>query len=400
MSTYDRRLDKPIHGQHPWVKSANQLDIPWWESMRMPSLGSTQFSTNPEAILGYSLLKKAVSGGPMVQSASWYGNLIVHPKKLLEACNSAIKLRCVYASGSEDIHLLSSEDTMLRVIFYARQKIAEILIISSNPTKIVYAHQLFGKLLVPDDPKKGTVFTLAKTLHGYNISRLGLAGTPIERLNYSRQVLAAYDHIVEDLNSDEPCGRLVILAGEPGTGKTYLVRSLLSEVPKASFIVVPPHLVEELGSPDILPSLTAAKDEIEGPMILILEDADQCLVPRQQASNKNGNMNSISSLLNLGDGILGSVLDLRIIATTNAEAIEMDPAIRRPGRLCTYSHVGPLSSSEAAQVLSRLLGKKIAEGTKENTLAEIYLKARKLGWKPPTKTATQKQLENLRRDII
>ncbi|KKK48353.1 hypothetical protein LCGC14_3145980, partial [marine sediment metagenome] len=52
--------------------------------------------------------------------------------------------------------------------------------------------------------------------------------------------------------------------GPPGTGKTYLVRSLLAAAPKAAFILIPPHLVEELGSPEILPSLTAAKGEMDG----------------------------------------------------------------------------------------------------------------------------------------
>jgi ATP-dependent 26S proteasome regulatory subunit len=224
------------------------------------------------------------------------------------------------------------------------------------------------------------VFTLAKTMQGYQIHHIGLAGSPIERGNYSSTVLAAYDHIVTDLNAESPCGRLVVLAGDPGTGKTWLVRSLLSEAQKAAFILVPPHLVEELGSPEILPSLTAAKNEMNGPIVMVIEDADACLVPRQ--TNKTGNINAISSLLNLGDGILGSVLDLRIIATTNAHRLEMDPAITRPGRLCKGAHVGPLPADQAAQVLYRLTGKRVAF-SKQATLAEIYLQARNLGWKPP-----------------
>jgi hypothetical protein len=190
------------------------------------------------------------------------------------------------------------------------------------------------------------------------------------------------------------------LAQDVVAHNTYLVRSLLGEVPKAAFVVIPPHLVEELGSPEILPSLTAAKNEMDGPIVMIIEDADQCLVPRR-AGTKDGNMNAISSLLNLGDGILGSVLDLRIIATTNAKEIEMDPAIKRPGRLCKYAHVGPLSPAEASQTLYRLTGKKVAQEESPMTLAEVYLKARTLGWKPPVKTAAQKYEEHpIRNEIL
>ncbi len=405
--SYDRRsrneqLDLP-YGPQESIRRANQLGagLPWWQDGRFQNIGS-RLSTDPTDLIGHGLLKRAFEGGPPVRSGDWDGRLIVHPRKLLEACCKTMGLRPVWVEGDtrNGRHLLASEDTMLRLSFYSRGTGASAYIISTNPTRVHYASQLFNRLLEHEDPRKGMVYTLAKGMGGYRISHIGLAGTPIERSNYSQNVLAAYDHVVEDLNSEAPCGRLVILAGEPGTGKTYLVRSLLGEVPKAAFVVIPPHLVEELGSPEILPSLTAAKNEMDGPIVMIIEDADQCLVPRR-AGTKDGNMNAISSLLNLGDGILGSVLDLRIIATTNAKEIEMDPAIKRPGRLCKYAHVGPLSPAEASQTLYRLTGKKTAQEESPMTLAEVYLKARTLGWKPPVKTAAQKHEEHpIRSEIL
>lgn len=184
---------------------------------------------------------------------------------------------------------------------------------------------------------------------------------------------------------------------------TYLVRSLLACNPRAAFVLVPPHLVPEMASPEILPTLTAAKEEMDGPIALVIEDADACLVPRDKSGNvRDSNMNAISSLLNLGDGILGSVLDIRIIATTNAHEIQFDDAILRPGRLCKHAHVGPLPAQNAAQVLFRLTGQKLAF-KKEATLAQVYAKARELGWKPPPvqkEAAVDGKMVDLRPEIL
>ena len=90
------------------------------------------------------------------------------------------------------------------------------------------------------------------------------------------------------------------------------------------------------------------------------------------------NMNSISSLLNLGAGIFGDLFDVRVIATTNAKKIEMDPAITRNGRCCRYIETGPLPKEQAERILNRISdGKKMLTGAKkEYMLADIYHAAR------------------------
>ena len=119
-------------------------------------------------------------------------------------------------------------------------------------------------------------------------------------------------------------------------------------------------------------------------MILVLEDADKCLV----TMDKN-NINSIQSLLNLGDGILGSLLDLRIIATTNAKELDMEEALVRKGRLSRMLEVGPLDLATASGVFKRLLpGKKLPpelSGQPDGfviSLADTYGLARDHGWLP------------------
>lgn len=383
---------------HPLTRvSGAENETPWWVNAQFPQVGSN-FFTNPDRIIGHGLLRRACEGGPPVRSAFYNGNLVVPAKQLLRTCASVLKLRPVWVEGDtrHGTHLFAADDTMVRLHFHTQGRRASVQAVTTNPEVYDRSDQLFQTVLSPDDPKKGMVFTLAKTMSGYTLTHLGLAGSPIERGNYSKEVLASYDHVVEDLNSEDPCGRLIVMAGEPGTGKTYLIRGLLGAVPKAAFVLVPPHLVEDLSSPEILPSLTAAKGEMSGPLVLILEDADRVLVPRH---DKMGSMNAISQVLNLGDGILGSVLDIRIVASTNAAKVEMDPATRRPGRLCRYSSVEALSAKEASDALSRLTGKPFRVN-KPATLAQVYRWARENGWKPPSKTASAVPTEPLRTEIL
>jgi hypothetical protein len=294
-------------------------------------------------------------------------------------------LRFSYSRQATGI-LYGSNETMLSLMIEGPETPKAYLQIATiNKGDLDKLAKLSGGILKQDDPKKGYVFALAAGAMGYNLKRIGSAGTPLERGNYTAEVLQQYDHIVKDLQAENPCGRLVIMAGTPGSGKTFMARSLLADVPTAAFIVVPPHLVKDLGSPELIPALVSAKDYgFTGSMVLVLEDADKVLVQRQA-----GDMAAISSLLNLGDGILGGVLDARILATTNAATIEMDPATRRPGRLCQYVNVGHLSPDHATQVVRRLTGQSDLKANQPVTLAEIYQAARKYGWVPPSKLATQ-----------
>ena len=115
----------------------------------------------------------------------------------------------------------------------------------------------------------------------------------------------------------------------------------------------------------------------EGPVVFILEDGDNVLTPRGKE-----NLSLISTLLNFTSGILGSMLDIRAIATTNSPTKDIDPALMRPGRLSAHVTVGPLSTEQAIKIFKRLTGKKDGV-THATTLAQVYRDARKAGWEPP-----------------
>lgn len=244
--------------------------------------------------------------------------------------------------------------------------------------------------------QQGHIFAIVRHGQNLNISSIGDASVPLIPGNYTKQVMADYKYAIKDLRTTNPSGRIVIMEGEPGTGKTHLIRAMLSEVPDAMFVLVSPEMVPSLAGPELLPLLMQNKQSfaLNGPIVLVLEDADRCLVTRGE-----GNLNNIQSLLNLGDGILGSLLDLRIVATTNAKKLEMEAAILRPGRLSKRMEVGALDFQTARSIFKRLLPNTslpeilVAEPTMgfKMTLAEAYSLARNNGWEPEVREVKEKK---------
>ena len=87
-------------------------------------------------------------------------------------------------------------------------------------------------------------------------------------------------------------------------------------------------------------------------------------------------------MLNATDGILGEMMDLRILSTTNASHNEIEPALLRTGRVSAHVEVGQLSPEEAQNAYASLKGAKPCAITEKVTLAEIYALARDNGWDP------------------
>lgn len=243
----------------------------------------------------------------------------------------------------------------------------------SDPEMYYKIHGLLSDLKKNETPKKkGRVFTIVNSdMGGMVLKSLGMGGVPLERGNYNSKVIKDLDHVVKDLNSDSPCGRLILFEGDAGGGKTYLVRSLIDSIEGAIFILLSPDIFANLQQPQLVNMIIDNHRSRDKKLVFIVEDADSCLLPRQ-----SDNMGSINTLLNFGSGILGSLLDVRIICTTNADKNEIDSAILRPGRLCKRIHVPDLTVEEANAVYTRLTnGKDLnALGLKKRSLslAEVY----------------------------
>lgn len=270
--------------------------------------------------------------------------------------------------------------------------------------KNIYRHQRTNQ---------GKVYILVQTDSGVRPSPLGFAAVPLDIDNYDPSIQDAVLKAVSDLQTPFPDGRLTILEGPPGCGKTFLIRSLVHEIPGAKFIFVPPAMVPNLGDPSLVSALLSLNEDshnraepddlYNGPTVLICEDADSILTTRAA-----DNMPAISSVLNLTSGLLGDVIDIRVVATTNAPRSDIEPALLRSGRLAQYIQVPPIPREQATFVLRKLLNNSesdvdwpsakipkfgrrgsvgfMSEETQEVKgkvlLADVYKAAKASGWKP------------------
>jgi hypothetical protein len=264
------------------------------------------------------------------------------------------------------------------------QAVVRFSVVSTNHARLEAIRALYTPKPPIVDVIQHRVFILTRGSCGLSLSVLGEPGEPIVRENYDTVTLGRFDHALECLADPDPCGRLVMLHGPRGTGKTYLLQAFVHAMAKCLFVLVPPHMVSSLGDPEIVRVLGGQREMLGAdagvPFVLLIEDADQCVSVRM-----NDNLATVSTLLNTTDGLLGKELDLRVIVTTNADKIEFDPALIRDGRLCTDMPLEPLGAEHATSVLRRLLGPEAEVEALPGplSLAQVYKLARRRGWKSP-----------------
>lgn len=242
-------------------------------------------------------------------------------------------------------------------------------LITSDPAMITWLHDWEKKYARPE---KALAKVLISTSNGLAFTMLGFVGVPLEAGNYEDKVVENFRYFQKELVTKRPNGRLTILDGPPGTGKSFLVKAAINDLGDIPLLIIPSHLTAALQGPDLLGALLDEKEE-DTPMVILLEDADECLTPRGP-----DNMSMISTILNFTDGLFGDALDIRIIATTNAEIDKLEPALMRPGRLSRRIRVGELSPAKATEILRRLTGDENAKINKATTLAEVFAKANNL----------------------
>lgn len=178
--------------------------------------------------------------------------------------------------------------------------------------------------------------------------------------NYNDDFKPIYEDIVKFLGNDERKSGLVVLNGEPGTGKTYLIRHLIKNV-KNNYILIPPSIAENLSSPEFITFLTSNNDSV-----FILEDCETVIKNRSVTDITS----AVSSILNMSDGLMSDIFNGKFICTFNADMSTIDEAILRKGR-CYGNYTFGKLDKEKVKVLLNEKGVFLDE-YEDMTLADIY----------------------------
>lgn len=196
--------------------------------------------------------------------------------------------------------------------------------------------------------EQDNIFLIAHSGKGFHLN----AGKIKPQANFSVQ--KHYNDDFEDADvkikefvSNDKSG-LCILHGLKGSGKSTYIRNLVTTNPEKKFVYLPPNLINMFGSPEFSSFLFTLSDSV-----IIMEDCEVALKSREE---EIGNSSAVSILLNMCDGLMSDLFNIKFICTFNTELENIDDALTRKGRLHTKYKFNELNADKTLALLKELYG--------------------------------------------
>ena len=242
------------------------------------------------------------------------------------------------------VHLSSDEVT----IFFRRQDCELLEDILS-----------FCERLKKDEEHKSQINLIISRPHGLDNKKISFDKPNLELDKIYNDDFLEFHHRILLVLAEENQSGLHLLYGNPGTGKSTYIRYLCGLV-KKEIVFLPGQMAENLDNIEMTRYLM---NNIN--CILVIEDAEELIATKAGQRNSN-----LAMILNITDGILGESLGIQIIATFNTDVKNIDPALKRRGRLKTAYEFKALSQEKATLILREQNPEYSAND--DMTLAEIF----------------------------
>ena len=215
------------------------------------------------------------------------------------------------------------------------------------------------KNLVVDEEKDDSV----RVVHYITHNNQGFDKTPLQvkkldymDLNELYNDDLPHEEIMDFLKGD--IYGLLLLHGNPGTGKSFYIRYLMYTLFKKKFMILDNSVFNYITDSSFIQLLINNQNAI-----IILEDCEEMLVDRVAGNNK------LAALLNLSDGIIGDSFNLKFICTFNSNISKLDPAIMRKGRMKLKYEFKKLDKKKV-QAFAKKLNKDVPN--EDMTLADLF----------------------------
>jgi hypothetical protein len=166
-----------------------------------------------------------------------------------------------------------------------------------------------------------------------------------------------YEKICKLMETEDKA-ELIFFYGEPGTGKTSLIKHLISKYKESSFVFMDGTILANTPQHKLMSYFLDNQNTI-----FILEDCEKALKDRNDVYSGYNNVMPI--LLNITDGVIADVLGIKLICTFNTSLDKIDKALLRKGRLSLKYEFKKLTKDKVANILGNSVDK-------DMSLAEIY----------------------------